>query len=76
MPTTYTIYVCPTCGSGPETTAYIPGCGPQAVKRGDNLRRCRSCGFKGGYVARRAALLPVKPISAKDATLAARGTER
>lgn len=48
---TYTIYVCPDCGNGPEITAFIPGCGPQAIKRGDNLRRCRKCGFKGAYVA-------------------------
>jgi predicted RNA-binding Zn-ribbon protein involved in translation (DUF1610 family) len=48
---TYRIFVCPNCGDGPETTAFIPGCGPRAIERGDNLRQCRECGFKGAYVA-------------------------
>lgn len=47
----YKIYVCRNCGNGPEVTPCIPGCGPTAVKRGDNLRKCRECGFKGAYVA-------------------------
>lgn len=45
----YTIHVCPDCGSGPETTPLIPGCGSRAIERGDNLRHCTECGFRGEY---------------------------
>lgn len=40
-----TIYECPDCGNGPETTPLIPG----VSLRGDNRRRC-PCGYIGEFV--------------------------